>query len=166
LSVRERSLATPTTATFWLNSSNKPQSCYRHLADAPRVKTVLTDLGFRGVDAQVAPVQLMHCGKLNRLSQAQRRCLKRRQAIEPIIGHLKQDHGMRRCWLKGVTGDAVHAVLCSTGYNLRWLLRAITRLGIKPAFFVLGWLRSLWRCATTCSVSLPSHGYCHLNFEF
>ncbi|MCG1018618.1 transposase, partial [Mycetohabitans sp. B4] len=103
------------------------------LAGAPRVKTVLTDLGFRGVDAQVAPVQLIHRGKLNRLTPAQQRRLKRRQAIEPIIGHVKQDHGMRRYWLKGVTGDAVHAVLCSTGYNLRWLLRAITRLGIQPA---------------------------------
>ncbi|WP_323073753.1 IS5 family transposase [Mycetohabitans endofungorum] len=136
------------------------------LAGAPRVRTVLADLGFRGVDAQVAPVQLIHRGKLNRLSQAQRRCLKRRQAVEPIIGHVKQDHGMRRCWLKGVTGDAVHAVLCSTGYNLRWLLRAITRLGIKPAFFVLGWLRSLWRCAATCPVSLPAHQTSHPNFEF
>jgi IS5 family transposase len=63
------------------------------LAGAPRVKTVLTDLGFRGVDAQVAPVQWMHRGKLNRLNPTQQHRLKRRQAIEPIIRHLKQDHG-------------------------------------------------------------------------
>lgn len=43
---------------------------------------------------------------------------------------------MRRCWLKGQTGDAVHAVLCAAGYNLRWLLRAIARLGLK-AFYAL-----------------------------
>jgi len=38
---------------------------------------------------------------------------------------------MRRCWLKGKTGDALHAVLCAAGCNLRWLLRAIARLGLK-----------------------------------
>jgi hypothetical protein len=54
-------------------------------------------------------------------SRTQRRWLKRRQAIEPIIGHVKHDHGMQRCWLKGKTGDALHAVLCAAGYNLRWL---------------------------------------------
>ena len=50
----------------------------------------------------------------------------------PYDGHtLKQDNGMDRCWLKGQTGDALHAVLCAAGYNVRWLLRAIARLGLK-----------------------------------
>ncbi|WP_235012331.1 transposase, partial [Caballeronia catudaia] len=103
--------------------------------------TVLADLGFRGVDADIAPVQLIHRGKHKTLSSTQRKWLKRRQAIEPIIGHVKQDHGMQRCWLKGQTGDALHAVLCAAGYNLRWLLRAIVRLGLGPVLFVLAWLR-------------------------
>lgn len=38
---------------------------------------------------------------------------------------------MDRCWLQGATGDALHAVLCAAGYNLRWLLRAMVRLGLK-----------------------------------
>ena len=38
---------------------------------------------------------------------------------------------MDRCWLKGQTGDALHAVLCAAGYNIRWLLRAMVRLGLK-----------------------------------
>lgn len=97
----------------------------------PRVKTVLTDLGYRGMDADIAPVQLVHRGKSRTLLNRQRRWLKRRQPIEPIIGHVKHDHGMRRCWLKGKSGDAAHAVLCAAGYNLRWLLRAIARLGLK-----------------------------------
>jgi IS5 family transposase len=77
------------------------------------------------------------------LSSTQRKWLKRRQAIESIIGHVRQDHGMRHCWLKGQTGDALYAVLCAAGYNLRWLLRAIVRLGLTPVFFVLAWLRCL-----------------------
>jgi IS5 family transposase len=98
----------------------------------PQPKTVLADLGYRGVDAEFGSVKLIHRGKYKTLSEKQRKWLKRRQAVEPIIGHVKQDHGLRRCWLKGATGDALHAVLCATGFNLRWLLRAIARLGIGP----------------------------------
>jgi len=47
---------------------------------------------------------------------------------------------MDRCWLRGQLGDALHTVLCATGFNLRWLLRAMVRLGLKAVF-----LRSLWR---------------------
>lgn len=68
---------------------------------APQPKTVLVDLGFRGVDADVSSVHLIHQGKHKTLTRTQRRWLKRRQAIEPIIGRVKHDHGMRRCWLKG-----------------------------------------------------------------
>lgn len=35
---------------------------------------------------------------------------------------------MERCWLAGALGDALHAVLCAAGYNLRWLMRALVRL--------------------------------------
>ena len=41
---------------------------------------------------------------------------------------------MDRCWLQGATGDALHAVLCAAGYNIRWLLRAIVRLGVNGFF--------------------------------
>jgi IS5 family transposase len=96
--------------------------------------TAIVDLGYRGVDADIAPIELIHRGKSKRLTDKQRRWLKRRQAVEPVIGHVKQDHGMQRCWLKGSEGDALHAVLCAAGYNLRWLLRAITRKGLKALF--------------------------------
>src|SRR5713226_1565406 len=119
------------------------------LPGTPQPKTILVDLGFRGVDVEVSSVHLIHRGKHKTLTSTQRRWLKRRQAIEPIIGHVKHDHGMRRCWLKGQTGDALHAVLCATGYNLRWLLRAIVRLGLGPIFFILAWLHWI--------VNVPSH---------
>ncbi|OJB55793.1 hypothetical protein BGV60_02695 [Burkholderia ubonensis] len=69
----------------------------------------------------------------------------RRQAVEPIIGHVKQDHRLRRWWLKGASGDALHAMLCATGFNLRWLLRAMARLGVGPV--LLRWLRHVKRAA-------------------
>ncbi|KVD54272.1 transposase [Burkholderia ubonensis] len=103
----------------------------------PQPKTVLADLGYRGVDAELGAVKLIHRGKYKTLSEKQRKWLNRRQAVEPIIGHVKQDHGLRRCWLKGASGDALHAVLCATGFNLRWLLRAMARLGVGPVLLSL-----------------------------
>jgi IS5 family transposase len=44
---------------------------------------------------------------------------------------------MDRCWLQGAVGDALHALSCAAGYNIRWLLRAIARLGLGGLFFVL-----------------------------
>jgi IS5 family transposase len=106
------------------------------LEDVGRIpKTVVVDLGFRGVDGDNPEVEIIHRGKFRSMSAQQRRWLKRRQAVEPAIGHLKSDNRMDRCWLQGTLGDALHTVLCATGYNVRWLLRAIVRLGIKPLFF-------------------------------
>ena len=104
--------------------------------------TAYTDLGFRGVDEQIGQVQLIHRGKLKTLTKEQRKALKRRQAVEPVIGHMKQDNGMGRCWLKGAEGDALNAVLAAAGYNLRWLLRAIADGRVKPIFLRLlrAWL--------------------------
>ena len=95
------------------------------------IKDVYVDLGYRGVDDQNPDVSIKHRGKYKRLNDKERRLLKRRQAIEPIIGHLKSDHRMNRCHLKGAEGDAIHAVLCAAGYNIRWLLRMIRKKGIR-----------------------------------
>ena len=42
---------------------------------------------------------------------------------------------MDRCWLQGATGDALHALCCAAGYNIRWLMRAIARNGLWQAIF-------------------------------
>jgi transposase, IS5 family len=113
------------------------------LEDTGKVpKQVIVDLGYRGVDKDNPDVEIIHRGKYKSLTQQQRRWLKRRQAVEPAIGHLKSDNRMDRCWLQGQLGDALHAVLCAAGYNLRWLLRAMVRLGLKalllrPVFLTL-----------------------------
>jgi IS5 family transposase len=101
------------------------------------IKDVYVDLGYRGVDHQNPTVSIKHRGKYKRLSDKERTLLKRRQAIEPIIGHLKSDHRLNRCHLKGADGDAIHAVLCAAGYNIRWLLRMIRKGGIRLYFFLI-----------------------------
>ena len=114
------------------------------LQDTGRVpKQVVVDLGYRGVDADNPSVQIIHRGKYKSLSDHEKKLLKRRQAIEPLIGHAKADHRMDRCWLPGAVGDALHALSCAAGYNIRWLLRAITRLGLKGLFCALSAM-ALW----------------------
>ena len=97
---------------------------------AAKPTTAFVDLGYRGVDADNPDVHIVHRGKAKRISEQERQLLKRRQAIEPIIGHLKSDNRMDRCHLKGETGDRLHAVLCAAGYNIRWLLRMIAKKGV------------------------------------
>ena len=74
---------------------------------------VIVDLGFRGVDADNPGVEIIHRGRYKSLTSEQRRLLKRRQAIEPMIGHTKSDNRMDRCWLQGAIGDALHALSCA-----------------------------------------------------
>jgi IS5 family transposase len=108
--------------------------------------TAIVDLGYRGVDQEVPSIEVIHRGKAKRLTAQQKVWLRRRQAIEPVIGHAKADHRMDRCWLKGTEGDALHAVLCAAGFNIRWLMRAIAAQAAKAAkalFFGLLWLVNL-----------------------
>jgi len=108
------------------------------LQDLGRSPTqVIVDLGYRGVDADNPGIEIIHRGRYKSLTAQQKRWLKRRQAIEPMIGHTKSDHRMDRCWLQGALGDALHALSCAAGYNIRWLLRAIARLGLGSLFLRL-----------------------------
>ena len=40
-----------------------------------------------------------------------------------MIGHMKNDGRLRRSTLKGTQGDALFAVLCGCGHNIRMILR-------------------------------------------
>ena len=102
-----------------------------------KISHVVADLGFRGVDADNPGKQIIHRGKFKSLSPQQKGWLRRRQAVEPAIGHLKSDNRLQRCWLQGALGDALHAISCAAGYNIRWLLRAIVRLAAKRHSFAL-----------------------------
>jgi IS5 family transposase len=93
-------------------------------------EVVYADLGYRGADKDNPDIEINHRGKDKQLTDEESRLLKRRQDIEPIIGHLKADHRMDRCHLQGSEGDALHAVLCAAGYNIRWLLRIIVKKGL------------------------------------
>ena len=61
------------------------------------------------------------------------RLLRRRSAIEAEIGHIKTDGRLTRCPLKGTTGDAIFAMLCACGHNIRTIL---ARLRATLALFI------------------------------
>lgn len=67
----------------------------------------------------------------------QRNTKNKLSAIGPLIGRTKAGHRMGRCWLQGAVGDALHALCSAAGDNIRWLLGAITRLGLRGLFFAL-----------------------------
>ena len=54
-------------------------------------------------------------GQARRVTHVIRREMRRRAAVEPVIGHLKDDHRMRRNHLKGREGDRINAVLAAAG---------------------------------------------------
>jgi IS5 family transposase len=65
--------------------------------------------------------------------------LRRRSAIEPVIGHLKAEH-LGRCYPKGRAGDAANAILSAVGYNFRRILawlRALLRLFLSATLRLL-----------------------------
>jgi IS5 family transposase len=74
-----------------------------------------------------------------RLPKRLKKLLKRRQVVEPMIGHMKADGLLGRNWLHGELGDAMHAVLCGAGHNLRMILRYLRVLG-WPVAAALAWL--------------------------
>jgi IS5 family transposase len=67
-------------------------------------------------------------GQVRRVTKAIRREMRRRAAVEPVIGHLKDDHRMRRNHLKGRDGDRINALLAAAGYNFSLLRRWFTEL--------------------------------------
>ncbi len=65
------------------------------------------------------------------------RWFKSRSAIEPIIGHTKNDYRMNRNYLKGVAGDKINALLAACGFNIRKLLWIFLWLLFKELFLAL-----------------------------
>ena len=84
---------------------------------------IVADAGYRGHNAPKDKMFKVHVAGYKRgLTPAVKRALRRRSAVEPVIGHLKNDHRMGRNYLAVSEGDAANAVLAAVGYNFRLLL--------------------------------------------
>ena len=91
------------------------------------IERVHTDAGYRGHNAPPDYKFKVYTAKQKRrVTPHIKREMKRRSAIEPVIGHLKNEHRMDRNYLAGRHGDANNAILAAVGYNFRRLIRWIT----------------------------------------
>jgi hypothetical protein len=80
------------------------------------------DKGFRGHDTP-NPRRIFITGQKRGVFGVIKRELRRRSAIEAVIGHMKTDGHLGRCHLKGRAGDAANALLTAVGYNFRGALK-------------------------------------------
>ena len=90
---------------------------------------ILADAGYRGHNAPEShKFRVFTVGQKRRVTPAIKRQMRRRSAVEPVIGHLKNDHRMDRNYLAGKQGDAVNALLAAVGYNFSLLLKWLRQL--------------------------------------
>jgi len=99
------------------------------------IERAFVDKGYRGHDAP-NPRRVFISGQKRGVHGQIKRELRRRSAIEPVIGHLKSDGSLGRNFLKGRHGDRANPVPAAAGHNLRLVLRwlrILLRL-LSPAF--------------------------------
>ena len=85
--------------------------------------TAIVDKGYRRVE--IEGVRILRSGQRRGITRTLKAMFKRRSAIEPAIGHMKKAGRLARNPLKGALGDALHAVMCGAGHNLRLILAAL-----------------------------------------
>jgi IS5 family transposase len=86
------------------------------------VRRIHLDKGYRGHNYP-NKFRVWISGQVRRVTKTIRREMRRRAAVEPVIGHVKAEHRMDRNYLKGRDGDHANAVLAAAGYNFSLLLR-------------------------------------------
>ena len=113
------------------------------------VERAYVDKGYRGHET-TNPRRVFISDQKRGVFGAIKRELRRRSAIEAVIGHMKNDGHLGRCYLKGRDGDAANAILAAVGYNFRLLLawlRVLLRLilvALRTAFAIQSTVKSAY----------------------
>jgi IS5 family transposase len=87
------------------------------------IKQCFVDRGYRGHG--IKDIQVFISGQKRGVTKSIKKLLKRRSAIEPEIGHMKNDGRLNRNYLKGKMGDMQNVILCASGHNLRKILNKL-----------------------------------------
>ena len=131
----------------------------RRDAGGDRPKTVVADRGYRGrKEIGQTKILIPTSGNKSQSSydkQKQRKRFRNRAGIEPIIGHLKEDHRMRRNFLAGERGDAVNCLLAGAAFNLKMRLNQI-----RSSFWAF--LRDMW---ASLSFEMAAFGFLLANWN-
>lgn len=96
-----------------------------------KVEKAFVDLGYKGNDVQ--DTEVFFSRQKRGVTKTLKKHIKRRQAIEPIIGHLKEDGKLGLNYLKGTLGNEINALLSGAGFNIRTILNKIN--SILPELF-------------------------------
>jgi IS5 family transposase len=111
------------------------------------VERAYVDKGYKGHDYE-GSARVIVSGRKRGLTPQMKRELRRRSAIEPMIGHAKNDGRLGRNYLLGHDGDRINALLAAAGHNLRLILRKLRLLFAQMLADLLGpiakqdtWLR-------------------------
>lgn len=101
----------------------------------------ITDRGYRGRkkvgETKIVTPYTAPNSQDGKLREEARRRFRQRAGIEPVIGHLKSDHRLKRNFLKGFIGDQINVLLAAAAFNLRKWMRLI--------IFCFYWLRSIFK---------------------
>lgn len=94
------------------------------------------DKGYKGHGVDPESCRVLISGSRKDITRTLKKEMKRRSSIEPEIGHQKADGKLGRNWLRGSLGDALNAMLCGVGHNLRKILAHLRRLFV----YLYAWL--------------------------
>ena len=101
------------------------------------IERAYVDKGYRGHDAP-NPGRIFQSGQKRGVHGQIKKELRRRSAIEPVIGHCKTDGHLGRNFLKGRLGDQINAVMSAVGYNFRLILKWLRNLLTQIIAAILG----------------------------
>lgn len=107
-----------------------------------QVQRSFVDRGYRG--HKIKEPQVLISGRRRGMTPQMKKELKRRSAVEPVIGHMKTDGKLGRNYLLGELGDRINALLCGAGHNIRLILK---KLREKLLFLFAELLLAFWRCS-------------------
>jgi len=115
------------------------------------IQRLYVDKGYRGNDYD-GKAKVMISGSKRGLTPTMKRELKRRSAIEPMIGHAKNDGRLGRNYLLGIDGDKINALLAAAGHNLRLVLARLERFLVR---FIGAVVRLMAKAGQITSAGLP-----------
>lgn len=114
-------------------------------------REVFVDKGYKGHGCTTDTCKVFISGAKRGITPSINKRLKRRNAIEPVIGHMKSDGRLARNFLKGSHGDAINALLCAAAHNLRKILN---KLRLFWAVWMHAWVHRLCTFGRTDALGL------------
>ena len=126
-------------------------------------KRIFVDKGYVGHNLE-NKIKVYRSGQKRGVNKQIKQEIKRRSAVEPIIGHLKNDHHLDRNYLKGQEGDKINAVMAAIGYNFARLLKYIKENSNKILLALLKFRILLTKIRKIIEILIPENQKLKINF--